>query len=109
MQYHLLNSAVITSPGTYHACQLTQEEFSQEVVGASMLKKLRSYIGYEETATHIQSLTGVPIPVNRDMVIPLPGDTLLVCRPAYRVEPAQKGQARPIYPEDWIYMMIRYE
>lgn len=90
---YLLNSAVITAPGTYRYRLITVDEAKQWVSEGEFI----STIGYPETAEALRRITGVDIPVNRTAVKMEPGDEALVFRLAFkpgdpRPDVAFKGQ-----------------
>jgi hypothetical protein len=93
MTKYILNSAVITAPGTYTYQLISVDEakqwFSSQVV---------STIGYEETALALTELLGLasPLPVNRITIKMEPGDEALVFRLVLppgtpRIDPKDKG------------------
>jgi hypothetical protein len=88
---YLLNSAVITSPGTYNYRHITLEEARVWLDKGGW----ESTIGYPETAEALQNITGIPIPVNRNTITMQDGDEALVFRlvfpKGFRPDPAQKG------------------
>jgi len=70
---------------------------------------LQSYVGYAETAQHIEKISGVPIPVNRAST-QLPDQALIaVCKLKYRVaDPSTKGKIQP-GDEDYEYFVATYD
>lgn len=87
---YLLNSAVITAPGTYeyeHISLYHMKEFLKE--------KWESCIGYPETAMALAKIASADIPISRKTITMQPGDEALVFRlvfpQGYRPDPAQKG------------------
>lgn len=88
MKRYILNSAVITTPGTY-VYTLTDVEGAR-----AWLRKgpAESTIGYQETADALSALLGVPVPVDRRQVRMEAGDEALVFRLTVRLnDPAVKG------------------
>lgn len=92
MQY-LLNSAVITYPGTYRYELLTADAaralFSEG--------RWESTIGYAETAEAMSAVFGVPIAVDRKTIKMSAGDRAIVFRLVFppgvrRVPPDAKGR-----------------
>ena len=89
---YLLNSAVITSPGTYVYGHITPAE------ALTWLNEGRweSTIGYQETADALQQICGMKIPVNKKVTPFQIGDDALVFRlvfpKGYRPDPAKKGE-----------------
>ncbi|MEM4668906.1 MAG: DUF1874 domain-containing protein [Thermofilum sp.] len=101
----LLNSAVITAPGTYRARKITPHEVKEIINGSSY----ESYIGYQETAEYMSRVLGVEVAVNRAQYTPKPGDIMIVCRLKNRVaNPALKGTLMP-GDEDFEWLMVVYE
>ena len=105
----LLNSAVMPAEGIYTLRRVSREFFAELVADAHRRGELRSYIGYPETAQHIERISGVPIPVNRAATV-LPDQALIaICKLAYRVsDPNAKGQLRPSN-EDFEYFIATYD
>jgi len=86
---YILNSAVITSPGTYEYFLISADEAKQWLAEGEW----ESTIGYQETATALSQITGVSIPVNRKQAQMQPGDEALVFRLTKRLsEPELKGK-----------------
>lgn len=102
---YLLNSAVITAPGTY-TYRLVP---GAVVVAWVQVGGWESRIGYPATADHVQAVTGVRPPLSREATAMQPGDEALVVRLTYRVQdPAAKATFRPA-PGDWEYGIMRRE
>lgn len=90
---YLLNSAVITAPGTYKYRLISVDEAKEWLARGEFI----STIGYPETAEALHRLVGIAIPVNRTTVKMEPGDEALVFRLAFkpgdpRPDVALKGQ-----------------
>lgn len=75
-RYYLLNSAVITAPGTYRYRLVTAEEAREWY----HRHKPESTIGYQQTADALAGIVGKPVPVNRTTIQMQPGDAALVFR-----------------------------
>lgn len=89
---YLLNSAVITSPGTYDYRLVTPAQAKEWSSGG-----FRSTIGYEQTAEALAQILGSPVAVDRTMIQMQPGDEALVFRLALppgtpRIDPGDKGR-----------------
>ena len=85
---YILNSAVITAPGTYRYQLITLDELREWIHAG----RYESTIGYEETAEALSLLTGEKIPVNRRLIEMEVGDEALVFRLTKRVQdPRRKG------------------
>lgn len=92
---YLLNSAVITAPGSYLYELLSPSQAGEWLAQGPYV----STCGYPETAAALEGLCGLPagsVPVNRATIQMAPGEEALVFRlvfPAgYRPDPAQKGK-----------------
>jgi hypothetical protein len=98
----VINAAMIPAPGTWRYEPISADQAKAWLRAGPF----ESYVGYEQTASYLQQLAGVPVPVSRAKVEGVrPGDELLVCRLAYRVvDPATKGKAQP---EDWELGLLR--
>ena len=106
--YILLNSAMMPAPGTYRLRELTRDEWVQAIQTAAQEESIQSYIGYPDTARHVQEITGLPIEVNRAEVTLDKAATLFIVKLRYRVaDPAQKGQFAPS-DADYVYYVAQY-
>jgi hypothetical protein len=105
----LLNSAMMPDEGLYILRRVSRELFGELIADAHRRGELRSYIGYPETAQHIERISGVPIPVNRAST-QLPDQALIaVCKLKYRVaDPGAKGKLRP-GEDDYEYYVATYD
>ena len=89
---YVLNSAVITSPGTYSYRLLSPDE-ARDWASEGFI----STVGYEQTAEALSQLLGLPVPVDRRTIQMQPGDMALVFRLAMppgspRIDPGDKGR-----------------
>lgn len=98
---YLMNSAVLTTAGTYKYTVLDPYEayrYFDELRGeeVDLNKLVKSAIGYEQTAAYMSQILNYDVEVNRDMVTLEPGDEALICKLKYRVQdPKSKGQEVP--------------
>lgn len=98
---YILNSAVITAPGTYrYAC--IPVELAQD-----WLKRgpYECTIGYAETCAAFESLLGVAVPMNRKNIIMDRGDEALVFRLVLppgtpRITAENKGMLTPEFVKE---------
>ena len=94
MKRFVLNSAVITTPGTY-VYRLVSVDEAKEWVSAGTFD---STIGYPETAVALSAITGICIPVNRHQIYMDTGDEALVFRLTCRMaNPELKGKLTPAF------------
>jgi hypothetical protein len=91
----LLNSAMMPQEGIYKMERITKEEFCSSVQAADENKCLTSYIGYPQNIALIKNWTGVEVQLNRAVCTCADGDTLLIMKLSYRVEPGAKGEQVP--------------
>jgi len=105
---HLLNSSIMPEPGVYELHMLNEHEFAVWVKVADKYGRLKSYIGYPQTAKHIQKLSGIKVAVSREPVVGLAdGDVLLICKLKYRIkDPATKGSK--VDETEFEYMIAYY-
>jgi len=105
----LLNSAMMPDEGLYILQRVSREFFAELIADAHRRGELHSYIGYPETAQHIEKISGVPIPVNRAST-QLPDQALIaVCKLKYRVaDPGAKGKLQP-GEDDYEYYVATYD
>jgi hypothetical protein len=73
---YILNSAVITSPGSYTYQLITPQE--AELIMTS--NRYRSTIRYEETARALSALLRIHVPMNDEIVKMRTGDQAIVFR-----------------------------
>ena len=105
----LLNSAMMPDEGLYILQRVSREFFAELVADAHRRGELRSYVGYAETAQHIERISGVPIEVNRSTT-QLPEQALIaICKLSYRVvDPSTKGKFQPS-DSDYEYFVATYD
>lgn len=100
---YLLNSAVLTNPGTYHYRLVTAEEAADWLQKGDFISR----IGYPATAKYIEELSGVRPEISREATAMQPGDEALVVRLKYRVQdPGEKATYQPA-KEDWEYGILK--
>jgi len=109
MEVVLLNSSMMPSEGLYILRRVSREFFAELIADAHRRGKLQSYVGYAETAQHIERIARVPIPVNRAST-QLPDQALIaICKLKCRVsDPTIKGQFCP-GNEDYEYFVATYD
>ena len=105
----LLNSAMMPDEGLYILRRVSREFFAELIADAYRQGHLQSYIGYPETAQHIERIARVPIPVNR-AATQLPDQALIaVCKLKYRVSDlGAKGKLQP-GEDDYEYYVATYD
>ena len=89
---YILNSAVITAPGTYEYKRITSVEAQLWLQAGGW----KSCIGYAETAEALSRIAGISVPVSRKVITMRAEDEALVfgliIQQGYnRYDPAQKG------------------
>ena len=102
---YLLNSATISTPGTYRYRLLTVEEARRWLAAGGWVSR----IGYPATARYIRRLWGLEVPLSRAPSPMAAGDEALVVRLKYRLEDAGLKQAHwEPAAEDWeIGLLVR--
>ena len=105
----LLNSAMMPDEGLYILRRVSREFFAELIADAYRQGHLQSYVGYAETARHIENISGVPIEVNRSAT-QLPDQALIaICKLKYRVaDPGAKGKLQP-GEDDYEYFVATYD
>jgi len=105
----LLNSAMMPDEGLYVLQRVSREFFAELIADAYRQGHLQSYVGYAETARHIENISGMPIEVNRSAT-QLPNQALIaICKLKYRVsDPTTKGRLQP-GDEDYEYFVATYD
>lgn len=104
----LLNSAVMPRAGVYSARVIDRDEFAVRLRLAVDCGELRSYIGYEETARFVERVAGVAIHVSREPTSLDDGDTMLVARVRYRVDPRRKGAPLALSDGDFEFLLVEF-
>lgn len=103
----LVNSAVIPAGryGTYTYDPATVKELQHFLETGNV----ESRIGYEQTIALIKMWTGVTLPPsNRGVSNFAPGDTVMVVRYRYRIDPTKKGEPLSDKIEDWEIGILQY-
>lgn len=102
----LVNSAMMPVAGMYRMTMLTESEFAERLRAA----QFESFIGYETTATHVQQIAGVHVPVSRAETTLRSGDTMLVCRLNFRLANPKMKADRNYVPQrsDYEYCAVEY-
>ena len=105
----LLNSAMMPDEGLYILRRVSREFFGELIANAHRRGELQSFVGYPETAQHIEKISGVPISVNRSAT-QLPDQCLIaICKLKYRVaDPGAKGKLQP-EEDDYEYFIATYD
>lgn len=86
---YILNSAVITTPGTYQYITGDAEKARRWLAEG----EYTSTIGYQETCDALAAFTGVSVACNRQQIKMQDGDEALVFRLTVRLgDPALKGK-----------------
>lgn len=106
MTVKLMNSAMMPQSGAYRMTMLTESEFAERL----RVAPFESFIGYEATATHIQQIAGVHVPVSRAETTLADGDTVLVCRLNFRIANPKMKADRNYVPQrnDYEYCAVEY-
>lgn len=105
MAHWLLNSAVITAPGTWTYRVVSEAEARAWLRAHGPTAQSR--IGYPATADHVAGLSGLPWrpALSREPSVMAVGDEALVVRLPYRLpDPASKGSHKPVA---WEYGILR--
>jgi len=106
--YVLLNSAMMPASGTYFLREFSQKDWVKAIHIAAKEDSIQSYIGYPDTAKHVQEITGLPIEVNRSEVTLGKAATLFIVKLKYRIaDSTQKGQFVPS-EADYVYYIAQY-
>lgn len=99
---HLMNSAVMTTPGIYRTDLISESNFRDRVLLAHTTGSIISHLGYPQAVDFIRKLTGIRFELNRDRTDYCEGDEALILRLAYRIEnPYSKGS---IQREDYEFL-----
>ena len=85
MMVQLMNSAVMTSPGTYKLRMLTLDEFVAKVKEAYAANQIVNHLGYQQNIDLIYEYTGIRFPLRTDRTDHRDGDISLAMRLTYRI------------------------
>ena len=103
----LMNAAMMPEDGTYTRREIGKADFVSIVRKANSCGILKSYIGYHETARHINKITGVWIEVTRDDTKITKYDEVVVCKLKKRVP--VKGEEQYPLGNDFQYLSVEYK
>ena len=103
----LMNAAMMPEDGTYIRREISKSDFVSRIREAHHHGILKSYIGYSETARHINKITGVFIQVTRSDTKITKHDHLVVCKLRKRV--SDKGETQYPVENDYQYLEIQYK
>ena len=95
MKTHLLNSAMMPKPGTYHLRAITKDEFFRLVIDAMIGDGLINCIGYAQNLEMIAEETGIRLKTSRQQTHIEDGDSLLIMRLKYRTDGIKGGRVAP--------------
>ncbi len=105
MKTHLLNSAMMPVEGRYRMRKIYPDEFADLVRIAHRANRLVSSVGYFQNAKLIAEMSGVPIPLSRDVTRLNSGDEMLIMKLKYR--PDEKG--KDVRESDFEYYHAWYD
>lgn len=91
----LMNSAMMpTSDMIYYMREVSPDEFAEILKVAYKNNKMLSRVGYEKAAEIFEGISGVPVPVSRDVCTPISKDIMLIGKLNYRLaNPSLKKDA----------------
>lgn len=102
---YIMNAAMMPLDCFYSRKEITKEEFTTLVTSATTIE---SSIGYESVSKHIKDVTGVDIPVKRDITtLDEEEGVILVCRLKFRPEAFLKGKIKA-KKEDYEYLKVNF-
>lgn len=105
MSTQVMNSAMMPAEGQYSCRAISQREFVSILVNSD---EIVSSIGYQSTIQLIQRISGITLPISRDMTVLSPDDVILVIKLKYRIDnPAKKKDWKPL-DEDYEYFLVEY-
>lgn len=89
---HLMNSAMMPTPGlTYRLRQIDEKE-ARKIFHKHKRYGWKSYIGYPNTAKVASEVLGTEVLISREQTFVEPGDVMLILKLRYRVTaPGQKA------------------
>jgi hypothetical protein len=105
----LMNSAMMPSDQCiYIPFKIERKQFVEALRLAFYEGRLRTYIGYQQTADHIRKISGIAISVSREETQVKPGDRILVCKLKYRVQDVRDKRAGVLgmSDDDYEYWLV---
>lgn len=104
MVRYLLNSAVITQPGTYSYRLITSVDAGLWLARPGWVSR----VGYPANARFLESLVpGIHVPLSREATAMEAGDEALVVRLKYRLEDPTVKKGYEPKPDDWEFGLLR--
>ena len=104
MTTHVMNSAIMPSPGTYTLQLITKEQFVAEL---KLADALSSSIGYPQNLEFIKKISGIDLPLSRKETLIKSGDSMLILKLKYRVDGYPKGM--PVSENDFEFFKATFE
>lgn len=108
---HLMNSAMMPTPGKYSLKKIAKEEFVAEFIEDCVEGNLpwKSSIGYPQLSALLSELLGTDVPLSRDQTQLSDDDIVLVAKLPYRVNPTEKGERQHGSKiEDYEFFLMKF-
>ena len=99
----LLNSTVMPQEGVYKALKISEKDFINILKNNDFI----SYIGHENTVKHLNKITNLNIPFNRENAVLKDNDIILVARLKKRIS-SENIKTIEATKEDYEYYIIKY-
>lgn len=104
----LMNAANMPQAGEYKIEEISKIDFFNKLASAQNQGCLISYIGYKSTVDFIYSRSGIRVSMSRDKTVLKNGDTLLIIKLKYRVNPEKKRRNIRYSADDYEYFLGSY-
>lgn len=104
MTTHLMNSAMMPAEGDYQLRKITKFAFVEGVIAAHRAGSLESSIGYPQNQALIRQMTGITVPLSREVTNVQDGDEMLIMKLPYR--PDAKGAQ--VNADDFEYLRATF-
>lgn len=105
----LLNSAVMPDEGVYTLKRISETTFQKTLREAAATDSFRSYIGYPETARHIEQITGIKVQISREQATLTPGDIMLIVKLRRRVATPADKETLQLSVDDFEFFRCDWE
>lgn len=100
----VMNSANMFNDGDYSKRTISKNQFIKFIKNAD---EIYSSIGYDNVSKLIEKLTGVNIPVNRELTVVRDDCIIIGLTIPLRLSEKSKGRRSPT-EDDYIYFMVTY-
>lgn len=102
----VMNSAMMPVDGVFIRRSISQSEFVLFLINAG---EIQSSVGYPAVVSLIRRISGIELPINRDVTRITPNDTILVAKLKYRIENLARKKDWVPQDEDYEFFLVTYQ